>query len=629
MLATLALAGASLSSLCSDPRRSTWASRFKMKFLVVSLFALVCGSAALATPANSSVSPSSGQHHPKPHHPHQPPDSGCKNGPKSRNCWGKHSIDTNYYETAPDTGVTREYWLSVEEGICNNDGYKRYCQTFNGSFPGPLIWANWGDNLVIHVTNNMKTNGTAIHWHGLHQRGSVEYDGVPGVTQCPIAPGKSLTYKFRVTQYGTTWYHSHFSLQYTEGLFGPMIFYGPTTANYDEDLGTLFLQDWDHDTAWHGWENVASKGAGPLPANGLINGTNTFDCKNSTDTNCVGGGKKFSATFKKGKKHLIRIINNSADAHFQFSIDGHSLTVVSNDLVPIKPFKTQSVRVSIGQRYDVIVEANAKPGDYWLRSGMSCVPGDTGALRERVTGIIRYDKKSKADPKTTSDVVVDETCSDEDPKKLVPHVALDVTHMGEIVQSDLGFKPNGTPAEGQNWFQWTLNNSSLVLDWHDPTLERIFDRQSIFPTKYNVIKAEPASYGPSKQWFTLVIQSNEIPLTHPIHLHGHDFWVLSQSKAKWDGTPRGFNTKNPARRDTAMLPAGGHLAIAFQLDNPGAWLVHCHIAWHAGQGLSLEFVESQGRIALGMPDHHVFQQTCREWDAVRNKMPFPQHDSGI
>lgn len=92
--------------------------------------------------------------------------------------------------------------------------------TFNGTMPGPPIIANWGDKLVVHVANNMKTNGTAVHWHGARLHHSNEWDGVPGATQCPVAPGESLTYKFRVTQYGTSWYHSHFSLESTEGLFG-------------------------------------------------------------------------------------------------------------------------------------------------------------------------------------------------------------------------------------------------------------------------------------------------------------------------------------------------------------------------------------------------------------------------
>lgn len=125
--------------------------------------------------------------------------------------------------------------------------------TFNGTVPGPTIFADWGDELIIHVTNNMVNNGTSIHWHGLRMLDNTLNDGVPGVTQCAIRPGETMTYRFRVTQYGSTWYHSHFSLQYSEGLFGGMIFRGPTTDNYDEDLGMLFLQDWGHIESFTLW----------------------------------------------------------------------------------------------------------------------------------------------------------------------------------------------------------------------------------------------------------------------------------------------------------------------------------------------------------------------------------------
>lgn len=84
----------------------------------------------------------------------------CDNTPKSRGCWGHHSIDTNYYTDSPDTGHTVEYWLSAKHSICNQDGYERPCMTFNGTLPGPTIAADWGDNVVVHVTNNLKTNSS-------------------------------------------------------------------------------------------------------------------------------------------------------------------------------------------------------------------------------------------------------------------------------------------------------------------------------------------------------------------------------------------------------------------------------------------------------------------------------------
>ena len=97
----------------------------------------------------------------------------------------------------------------------------------------------------------------------------------------------------------------------------------------------------------------------------------------------------------------------------------------------------------------------------------------------------------------------------------------------------------------------------------------------------------------------------------------------------FDGTTSSFNTANPPRRDVATLPGNGYLAIAFRLDNPGAWLVHCHIAWHASQGLSLEFVESQSDIAVTLTDTDIFMDQCSTWSTYTTSELFPQDDSGI
>ena len=84
--------------------------------------------------------------------------------------------------------------------------------SFNGTYPGPALTADWGDTFVIHVTNSLENNGTSIHWHGVRQLNTTEYDGVPGVTQCPIAPGNTLTYTFKASQYGTVSKYIHNNL---------------------------------------------------------------------------------------------------------------------------------------------------------------------------------------------------------------------------------------------------------------------------------------------------------------------------------------------------------------------------------------------------------------------------------
>ena len=118
-------------------------------------------------------------------------------------------------------------------------------------------------------------------------------------------------------------------------------------------------------------------------------------------------------------------------------------------------------------------------------------------------------------------------------------------------------------------------------------------------------------------------------IAHPIHLHGHDFWILAQSHGEWDGTTDHFQLTNPPRRDTAVLPAMGHLAIAFHLDNPGTWLLHCHIVWHASQGLSMEFVESKDSISVQSQDMTVFREMCQSWNEWSKHAPHDHDGSGI
>ncbi|QSZ30281.1 hypothetical protein DSL72_004803 [Monilinia vaccinii-corymbosi] len=533
-------------------------------------------------------------------------DQTCRNTATTRSCWGEYSVSTNSYTTIPRTGVTREYWLVVQNTTLSPDGVARPTLNFNGTIPGPQITADWGDDIIVHVTNNLTSNGTSIHWHGMRQLYNSLNDGVPGVTQCPIPPGDSLTYHFHADNYGSSWYHSHFILQYADGLFGPLVINGPATANYDEDLGALFLNDWDHVTIQSLWD-LAKTSPGPPPPllTGLMNGTNTYN----------GGGKKFSTTFKSGKKYRIRVINTAVDGVMQFSIDGHSFTVIANDFVPLVPYEATSIQISIGQRYDIIVTANAPVGNYWIRSGWvtSCAKNKNP---DNMTGILRYEGSSTtADPTTTSTVEISTSCLDEPLEKLVPYVPLNATASSVIVTS-LTRSDN----------VWKFNGTSLRLNWTEPTLLTILNGGSIWPASYNVIPIDSTTT--NQGWTVLAITGSPGP-SHPIHLHGHDFWVLAQGPGAYSSSIV-LNLVNPPRRDVMSLPSDGHLVIAFPIDNPGSWLLHCHIAWHASEGLALQFVESESSIlsTIGTAGVAKFQDTCAAWKAWKPQ-PFPQDDSGI
>ena len=208
------------------------------------------------------------------------------NGPNNRGCWLKgpngqeYNIDTDYDDSdlerklAPLRGVTRKYTLDVSSKALAPDGVPMaHAKVFNDTYPGPWIQACWGDTVEITVRNNLRYNGTTIHWHGIRMLNNAENDGVNGVTQCPIAPGQELTYKFNTTQYGTSWYHSHYSLQYADGMAGPLTVYGPSSENYDYAEEPILMTDWNHRSAFEDWSYSLLPGKSrPKMTNILLNG---------------------------------------------------------------------------------------------------------------------------------------------------------------------------------------------------------------------------------------------------------------------------------------------------------------------------------------------------------------------
>jgi len=128
-------------------------------------------------------------------------------GGGSQTPWGGiTTTNANPYKSCPLTGETRSYNFTIAECNIRPDGVeteKAVC--VNGQFPGPLIEANYGDMITVSVTNKLQDEGTSMHWHGFLQTGANQVDGVPGITQCAIAPNDTMTYEFRAELYGSTW----------------------------------------------------------------------------------------------------------------------------------------------------------------------------------------------------------------------------------------------------------------------------------------------------------------------------------------------------------------------------------------------------------------------------------------
>lgn len=546
------------------------------------------------------------------------PDSACTNGPLTRNCWSNgFSIATDFDDKAPPAGIERTYNLEITNTTLNPDGNgAKLAMLINNQFPGPTITANWGDTLVVHVKNSLQHNGTGIHWHGIRQLNSVQHDGVPGITECPIAPGETRTYRFKCTQFGTSWYHSHWSAQYGEGVVGAMVINGPATANYDVDLGPLTLTDWYYRPLFELNEQAQHSTRGPPAADNIL--------VNGTHVNANGGGQYAKINVQKGKKYRLRLINISVDQTFHVSMDGHPFTVITSDFVPIRSYVATQLSINIGQRYDVIINANQTVGNYWLRVGLgTCTRNNIFAAGVPVGAILHYDGADNNNP-TSSGVTLATNCDDE--TTLTPFVpnTVPASVVPEASRLDIGFF---TRPEENNLFRWTVNGSTHVVNWQKPILQQALEGDTNYGPNANLYEMTVKD-----KWYLWWIQSTgAVALAHPIHLHGHDFYILGRGAGVWDGSTNGLTFNNPTRRDVATLPAGGYLLLTFPADNPGAWVWHCHIAFHASQGLSAQFLERKDEIEGTIGSTADFTEGCKTWNTYWNSPAriYNMTDSGL
>ncbi|KAF4445755.1 hypothetical protein F53441_10504 [Fusarium austroafricanum] len=589
--------------------------------------------------------------------------------PENRECWLRHpdgrefNIHTNYENFAPK-GIMRHYTLNITESSLNADGQNfNEAKLFNNMYPGPWLEACWGDTLNITVINSMKRNGTSIHWHGIRQNQTMDMDGVNGITQCPIAPGESFNYVFKTTQYGTSWYHSHYSVQYADGLQGPITIHGPQSAPYDATKRPLIMTDWSHESAFKllfGGASLANKSI-------LLNGRGNVSHHGFEPTLPVP--ENYELHFNKTptdrprrpKRYLLRLINTSFESTFVFSIDNHWLQIVTSDFVPIEPYFNTSVLIGIGQRYNVIVEANPLAGDvnpvpgdgnFWIRTWLAdnC-GGRAGGKGYERTGILRYNHSDTALPSSQPWVNISKACSDETYTSLRPKIpwyigpaanAQSVDETGE--QFNVTFDPNAKnrPPFKEEYPLATFGLQKpgtpgfmpLQINYSNPVMMHLNESRKTYPEKWVVV---PEDYT-EKEWVYLVItmdSASEATRAHPIHLHGHDFALLQQEEGQ-HYHPSRLNLKldNPPRRDVVLLPRGGFVVIAFKADNPGVWLMHCHIARHASEGLALQILERQSDANMlfpaGSPGMVEAERVCKDWKKWHHDHPeLFEGDSGI
>ncbi|KAK3952877.1 multicopper oxidase-domain-containing protein, partial [Pseudoneurospora amorphoporcata] len=260
---------------------------------------------------------------------------------------------------------------------------------------------------------------------------------------------------------------------------------------------------------------------------------------------------------------------------------------------------------------------------------------------KRPAAILSYDHPTATDQLPIVDGPDPVNLRCEDTTDFRPVVARD------IPRSEFNISPSNTLSvnllrdTNRSQVFWTVNNTGLNVMWEKHILEFVREGNTSWPDNENLLEIPSGS-----QWSFWLIE-NELNVPHPLHLHGHDFVVVSRSPALDDSvlndamTPvRHFdpvrdapdmgNFTNPTRCDATMLSGKGWLIVAFRNDNPGAWLFHCHIAWHASVGLSVQFLERKNEIKDIM-DLDFIEDNCKAWQSYIDTNPpwQPKNDSGI
>ncbi|KAJ2701386.1 ferroxidase fet3 [Coemansia sp. IMI 209128] len=463
----------------------------------------------------------------------------------------------------------------------DRDGYgSRVAIGVNGALPIPPVMLTVGDTLVLTVHNSLNQT-TAIHAHGLFQKGTNYMDGAAMVTQCGIPPGDQFTYEYVVGQAGTFWLHGHDRHQNAEGLRTPLVVYdrGKPPVKYDEDM-LLSLEDWYTET-FAERERVTLDPSLPFPPPhregfGLINGIN--------------GNLTKPMHFRPGSTYRLRLVSMSSTRWFQFSFPGHVLHVIEADGQYTEPLEVDGVDIAPGQRYSVLVTAHSTSSfnyRYNVTMYASFIPDEPGLSPRIFIGDVIY-KQGAPFVQTGSYNDSFRWARDINLHALDKEPALPVDRSLELV---IGRSLYST---GQNLDHF--NNITFSY----PLTPALYSALSM-----GDMATDKRVYGPQahpivlkhNEVIELVIHNPEVVL-HPLHLHGHAFQITEYGPTRpfipsnATAVPVVKNSGVPAKRDTVVILPSHYVKLRFRADNPGVWMLHCHMDIHFVMGLALTFIEA-------------------------------------
>ena len=544
---------------------------------------------------------------------------------------------------APDSwAAIKEYHLNISQGMVNLTGKPVKRMTVNGKFIAPLLEFEEGDEAVIHVHNQLKDQDTSLHWHGLLLPGLM--DGVPGFNGFQgIQPKGDFTYRFKVRQNGTYWYHAHSKGQEQDGLYGPLVIYPKgkqpvATHEKAERDYVVMLSDFhesdsaqimanlkksaeyyqnQRETVGDVWKQVKQQG---LKASWQDRAMWNQMRMLKTDLSDVTGytflvngqtpEQNWTGAFKTGEKVRLRFINASAMSFFDVRIPDLKMTVLSADGQPVQPVPVDEFRIGAAETYDVIVEPMQEhyqvQAESIDRAGFAIA-----SLQNEMFPKQQKLEMPKARPRAL--LTMDDMGHGQmDTGKMdhgshqqmnMEHHSHDQMQMSASAMSEhsqhqsMASSEKDQPDTVQGWANASTPAGHKALQYAD--LKSLTPQADTRPAERELVirlggtmeryiwtidgkKFSDKDFAPLKVKYGERIRLkfvNDSMMAHPMHLHGM-FMQLEN----------GQSAQDMPNKHTIIVPPGKTVTAMLTADEVGEWAIHCHLLYHMSAGMMSKLI---------------------------------------
>jgi len=524
-----------------------------------------------------------------------------------------------------------EFDLVIGEMPVNFTGQTRIATTINGSLPAPTLRWREGDTVTIRVSNRLRES-TSIHWHGMIL--PYQMDGVPGLSFPGIAPGETFTYRFKVQQSGTYWYHSHSGFQEQTGIYGAIIIEprDGESIRADQDY-VMQLSDWtDEDptrvmaklkqqsdyynfsmpSATDFFRDVSEKGMSSALSKRRMwnqmrmNPTDLSDISGYTYTYLTNGqtpAANWTGLFKPGQRVRLRFINSGAQSFFDVRIPGLKMTVVQADGQNVEAVSVDEFRFGPGETIDVIVQpkddaytvfAQSMDRSGYARATLAVNAGMEAPLPalDKVEWLTMSDMMGGMDHGTMAGMQHDQhdmSSMDMSGMDMSTSSSVKVRHATTEFGPSVDMRVDTPRLNLDDPGVGLRNNGRRVLtyaDLHTPGgvpdgrgaerelelhLTGNMERYTWSLDGLEFGKSTPIHFRHNER--LRVILHNDTMMTHPMHLHG-----------MWSDL-HDANGVFLSRRHTISVQPAQRVSFLVTADALGQWAWHCHLAYHMDAGM--------------------------------------------